>query len=78
MMVPVRGAELYYSTRGNGPACLVLSAIGTEPYRRLTPQLSEHLTLVYVDLRGVGDSGHQPFFEEPDRFATTLIERMGP
>ena len=55
--VSVNGAELFYSTRGNGPACLVLSAIGTEPYKHLTPpQLSNRLRLVYVDLRGGGRS----------------------
>jgi proline iminopeptidase len=55
--VSVKGAELFYSTRGNGPACLVLSAIGTEPYKRLVPQqLSDRLRLVYVDLRGGGRS----------------------
>ncbi len=53
MTVSVAGAELFYSTRGKGPACLVLSAIGTKPYERLTPaQLSDRLMLVYVDLRG--------------------------
>jgi proline iminopeptidase len=57
MTVSVKGAELFYATRGNGPACLVLSAIGTEPYKRLTPpQLSDRLRLVYVDLRGGGRS----------------------
>ena len=57
MNVSVQGAELYYSTRGNGPACLVLSGIGTEPYERQTPpQLSDRLRLVYVDLRGCGRS----------------------
>jgi proline iminopeptidase len=55
--VSVDGAELYYSTQGSGPTCLVLTAIGTEPYRRLTPpQLTKHLRLVYVDLRGGGRS----------------------
>ncbi len=55
--VSVEGAELFYSTRGSGPACLVLSAIGTEPYKHLTPpQLSHRLRLVYVDLRGGGRS----------------------
>jgi len=57
MNVSVEGAELHYTTRGAGPACLVLSAIGARPYMRLTPrQLSEHLRLVYVDLRGGGES----------------------
>ena len=57
----VTGAELFYSTRGNGPACLVLSAIGAEPYKRLTPpQLSDQLRLVYVDLRGSGRSTGEP------------------
>jgi len=59
--VSVKGAELFYSTRGQGPACLVLSAIGTGPYERLTPpQLSDRLRLVYVDLRGGGRSTGEP------------------
>jgi proline iminopeptidase len=61
VIVSVKGAELFYSTRGHGPACLVLSAIGTEPYERLTPpQLSDRLRLVYVDLRGGGRSTGEP------------------
>ncbi len=59
--VSVNGAELYYSTRGSGPACLVLSAIGSEPYKRLTPPpLTERLRLVHVDLRGGGRSTGNP------------------
>jgi len=59
--VSVDGAELYYSTQGSGPTCLVLSAIGTEPYKRLTlPQLAKRLRLVYVDLRGSGRSTGNP------------------
>lgn len=61
MTVSVKGAELFYSTRGNGPACLVLSGIGTRPYERQTPpQLSDRLRLVYVDLRGSGRSTGEP------------------
>ncbi len=57
MRVPVDGAELFYSTRGSGPPCLVPTAIGTAPYERLTPPpLSDRLTLVYLDLRGGGQS----------------------
>jgi proline iminopeptidase len=61
MTISVKGAELFYSTRGNGPTCLVLSAIGTRPYERqtLTP-LSDRLRLVYVDLRGGGRSTGTP------------------
>ncbi len=59
--VSVSGAELYYSTQGSGPTCLVLSAIGSEPYKRLTlPQLADRLRLVYVDLRGSGRSTGNP------------------
>jgi proline iminopeptidase len=59
--VSVEGAELHYSARGQGPACLVLSAIGTGPYERLTPRpLSDRLRLVYVDLRGGGQSTGDP------------------
>jgi hypothetical protein len=37
MTVLVNGAELFYSTRGTGSVCLVLSAIGTRPYEAQTP-----------------------------------------
>lgn len=61
MTVSVKGAELFYSTRGKGPACLVLSGIGTKPYEQQTPpQLSDRFRLVYVDLRGSGRSTGEP------------------
>jgi proline iminopeptidase len=61
MTVSINGAELFYSTRGDGPMCLVLSAIGAKPYERLTPsQLSDRLRLVYVELRGSGRSTGEP------------------
>lgn len=59
--VSVDGAELYYTTRGNGPVCLVLSSIGTKPYEiQMPPQLSDRLQLVFVDLRGSGRSTGEP------------------
>lgn len=61
MIVSVNGAELFCSTRGQGPACLFLSGIGTRPYELQTPpQLSDRFTLVYVDLRGSGRSTGEP------------------
>jgi len=61
MTVSVNGAELFYSTRGNGPLCLVLSGIGTKPYERMTPpQLTDRFTLAYVALRGSGESTGEP------------------
>lgn len=61
MIVSVNGAELFYSTRGNGPSCLVLSGIGTKPYEQMTPPpLSDRFRLVYVDLRGSGQSTGEP------------------
>ncbi len=57
MTVTVNGAEIFYTMHGNGPACLVPSAMGTAPYeRQMAPQLLAHLTMVYVDLRGGGRS----------------------
>ncbi len=57
MIVSVKGAELFYSTRGSGPVCLVLCSIGTKPYERMMPaQLSDRMRLVFVDLRGSGKS----------------------
>jgi proline iminopeptidase len=61
MRVPVKGAELHCSARGEGPACLVPSAIGTKPYERLVaPPVSDRLRLVFVDLRGGGESTGEP------------------
>jgi proline iminopeptidase len=61
MIVAVAGAELFYTTRGRGPVCLVLSTIGTKPYERQLPlALDEHLTLAFVDPRGSGRSTGTP------------------
>jgi len=50
-------AEIHTVTRGRGPVCLVLTSIGTKPYERQMPAaLDEHLTLVFVDVRGSGRS----------------------
>jgi proline iminopeptidase len=57
MNVPVDGAELHVTMHGRGPACFVLSAIGTEPYERQMPAaLRDRLQLVHVDPRGAGRS----------------------
>ena len=61
MIVPVKGAELFCSTRGDGPACLVLTAVGTRHYELQTPpELSDRFRLVYVELRGSGQSTGEP------------------
>ena len=64
MIVSVKGAELFCSTRGNlpaGPACLFLSGVGTRHYELQTPpELSDRFRLVYVDLRGSGQSTGEP------------------
>jgi proline iminopeptidase len=57
MIASASGADIFYTTRGRGPACLFLSGIGSKPYERQTPPpLPDTLTLVHVDLRGSGKS----------------------
>ncbi len=57
MFVSVKGAELFYSIRGKGPVCFVLTSIGTKPYEFQMPlSLSENLTMVFVAPRGSGES----------------------
>jgi proline iminopeptidase len=57
MGAAARGAEIYFTTRGAGPACLVLSSIGTAPYERQMPSaLDARAQLVFVDVRGSGRS----------------------
>lgn len=73
MTISVEGAELYCSVHGSGPVCLVPSAIGTAPYeRQMAPRLSDHLTLVYVDLRGGGRSTGRAADLTFDRFAADV------
>jgi len=83
--VSVKGAELFYSVRGIGPTCLVLSAIGTKPYEQLMPEvLDAFLQLVFVDLRGGGRSTGDPadltfevLAEDLDAIRTALgVERV--
>src|SRR5689334_19342358 len=57
MTAAARGAEIFFTRRGKGPACLVLSSIGTPPYeRQMPPELDAHLELCFVDIRGSGRS----------------------
>jgi proline iminopeptidase len=57
MIARANGAELFYTTRGRGPTCLVPSTIGTEPYERQFPAaLDDRVRLVFVDVRGAGRS----------------------
>jgi proline iminopeptidase len=52
-----KNAEIHYTTRGQGSTCFVLTGIGTKPYERQMPAaLSDRLRLVFVDLRGSGQS----------------------
>ena len=73
MKVPAAGADLYYTVRGSGPLCLVLSGIGTGPYERMSPPaLSAWFTLAFVDLRGSGRSTGDPADLTFDRLAEDL------
>ena len=57
MRVSIDGADIHYTVRGTGPVCLVPTAIGTAPYeRQVVPALGDHFSLVFVDLRGGGQS----------------------
>ena len=58
--VRVEGAELHYIQRGQGPTCVVPCALCTAHYELLTPGLLEHISLVFVDLRGSGQSTGTP------------------
>ena len=61
MIVPVDGADLFYSSCGTGTVCLVPTAMGTRLYeRQMPPQLSDGHRLVFVDLRGGGRSTGDP------------------
>src|SRR6185295_13716366 len=61
MKVSVEGADLSCSVRGEGPVCLVLCSMGTRAHEWLTPDAwSDRFRLVFVDLRGSGESTGDP------------------
>jgi len=57
MMVSANGADLFMTSRGAGPACVVLCNLGTRLYEQQMPAaLDARLRMVFVDLRGSGQS----------------------
>ena len=56
MDVAVKGAEIFYTSHGQGPVCLVPSSMGTKPFELQTAKLSDCFKVVVVDLRGSGRS----------------------
>lgn len=56
MKVAVQGAEISYTSHGQGNVCLVPSSMGTRPLELQTAELSRHFRVVVVDLRGSGQS----------------------
>jgi len=73
MLVSTHEAEIHCVVRGDGPACLVLSAIGTAPFeRQLPPELDSRLRLVFVDPRGGGRSTGRAADLDFDRLAADL------
>jgi proline iminopeptidase len=73
MKTAATNAEIHFVTRGSGPACLIPSSIGTAPYERQMPaRLAERLQLVFVDLRGSGQSTGDPSELTFERLADDL------
>jgi hypothetical protein len=62
-IVEVEGAHLHYRMEGDGEPCLVVGSSVVYP-RMFSPQLREHLQLVFFDLRQYAES--DPSFA-PDR-----------
>src|SRR5689334_13377398 len=53
MHVKVGDIDIFYTTTGAGPACLVPSLAGTPIYERtFTPALQDVMQLIFVELRG--------------------------
>jgi proline iminopeptidase len=71
-IVRVEGADLHYTQRGQGPVGLVPCAIGTAHYELLAAGLADRLALVFVDLRGSGQSTGTPGDLTFDVLATDL------
>jgi proline iminopeptidase len=59
MQVSAAGADIHYTTRGQGPTCLFPCSFGTRPTEAQTEGLSRYLRVVHVDLRGSGQSTGQ-------------------
>ena len=61
MFATINGVRLHYESEGDGPACLVVSIASIPFYQRIfSAALREHLRLIFVDLRGSGESESGP------------------
>lgn len=56
-IVDVEGAQLRYRVEGSGPPCLVVGSSVLYP-RVFSPELREHLQLIFIDLRHFADPRH--------------------
>lgn len=56
----VNGTQLHYRTAGSGPAVVLLHGVPKTGFhwRHLVPLLTDSYTVVFPDLRGLGDSDH--------------------
>jgi pimeloyl-ACP methyl ester carboxylesterase len=81
--ITIDGLPQVYHVAGTGPVCVVHSGgpgIGWE-YLRL-PALEEHLTMVYLEPVGTGDSGRLPDARDYrlgtyERFLEGMVEHLG-
>lgn len=73
MIASAANADIHFTTRGRGRACIVLSAIGVAPYEHMLPaQLDEYLQMVFVDPRGSGLSTGDPADMSFDRLVDDI------
>ena len=57
MYADVKGTKLYYTMEGTGIPCMIISYGGTLVYERtFSKELQKYFQLIYVDLRGGGQS----------------------
>lgn len=57
MYADVNGTKLYYTMEGTGIPCMIISYAGTLFYERtFSKELQKYFQLIYVDLRGGGQS----------------------
>lgn len=57
MYADVKGTKLYYTMEGTGIPCMIISYTGTSfNERTFSKELQKYLQLIYVDLRGGGQS----------------------
>ena len=74
MILPFKGANIYFETHGKGPAIVLLHGFleNSTMWKNLIPELSKKNKIIIIDLLGHGNSDSLGYIHTMELFAETV------